>query len=137
MLVFFDTNIHIALLRGTVSVSQLFSVSPGDIKMSPIVASELVRGVRGRSVAKIETLIEAFRSIEPTSWRDAWLQAGLLLPKVFPNHEQIGLSRLQNDCMIAITARDTGALLLSADGHFKSIAKHVPFTWRHERISQV
>src|SRR5207249_1524450 len=36
---------------------------------------------------------------------------GRLLPKIFPDYEAVGLARLQNDCLIALTARYTGTLL--------------------------
>jgi predicted nucleic acid-binding protein len=52
------------------------------------------------------------------------------LPKIFPDHETVGLARLQNDCLIALTARHTGTLLLAADGHFATIRRYVPFPLR-------
>jgi hypothetical protein len=54
-------------------------------------------------------------------------QTGRLLPRVFADHEAIGLARLQNDCLIALTARHTGALLVTIDAHFAMLRRHVPF----------
>ncbi|MGE0827562.1 MAG: hypothetical protein AB7G75_35165 [Candidatus Binatia bacterium] len=31
---------------------------------------------------------------------------------------EVGLAWLQNDCLLALTARYTGAVFLTADGHF-------------------
>ena len=42
----------------------------------------------------------------------------------------MGLARLQNDCLIALTARYTGTLLLAADGHFATLRRYVPFPLR-------
>jgi predicted nucleic acid-binding protein len=46
---------------------------------------------------------------------------------VFPDHEAIGLARLQNDLLIALTARHTGTLLVTSDPHFTALRRHVPF----------
>jgi len=51
-----------------------------------------------------------------------------LLPRVFRDHEAIGLARLQNDLLIALTARHTGTLLVTSDRHFTALRRHVPFT---------
>ena len=67
-------------------------------------------------------------SAEPPSWRRCWIDAGHLLPRMFPDHEAIGLARLQNDLLIALTARHTGTLLVTSDPHFTALRRHVPFT---------
>jgi predicted nucleic acid-binding protein len=46
---------------------------------------------------------------------------------VFPRHEEGGLSRLQNDLLLALTARHTGALFVTSDGHFQTIRRLLPF----------
>jgi predicted nucleic acid-binding protein len=43
------------------------------------------------------------------------------------DHEDVGLSRLQNDCLLALTARRTGALFVTADRHFEAIRRRLPF----------
>ena len=68
--------------------------------------------------------------VEPPSWRRCWYDTGRLLPKIFPDHEEVGLARLQNDCLLALTARYTGAVFLTADGHFDTIRRYVPFQLR-------
>jgi len=35
------------------------------------------------------------------------------------------LARLQNDCLLALTARHTGAILLTADSHFSTFRRHI------------
>jgi predicted nucleic acid-binding protein len=49
------------------------------------------------------------------------------LPVVFRRHEAIGLARLQNDALLALTARYTGTLLLTRDAHFETLRRHAPF----------
>lgn len=63
----------------------------------------------------------------PSSWRRCWMDAGRLLPRVLPHHEELGLTHLQNDALLALTARHTGTLFLTADGHFETLRAHVPF----------
>jgi predicted nucleic acid-binding protein len=97
------------------------------VRPSPIVAGELLRGTAARSRRAVEDLIAKQLPIEPPSWRRAWLDAGRLLPAVFSDHEDVGLSRLQNDCLWALTARRTGALFVTADRHFEAIRRRLPF----------
>jgi predicted nucleic acid-binding protein len=59
-----------------------------------------------------------------------WIEAGRLLPHIFPDHEKVGLARLQNDCLLALTARYTGAMFVTADGHFATIRRYVSFQLR-------
>ena len=98
--------------------------------LSPIVASELLRGVSGRGRRRIEKLVSRLLPLDPPSWRRCWYGTGGLLPKIFPDHDAIGLARLQNDCLLAFTARYTGALFVAADRHFEAIRRHVPFHLR-------
>jgi hypothetical protein len=60
--------------------------------------------------------------------RACWLETGRLLPRVFPDHEAIGLARLQNDLFLALTARYTGSLLVTGYGHFTALRRHMSFT---------
>jgi predicted nucleic acid-binding protein len=129
MIVLCDTSIYVALLRGTLSVREFAELAPGVPQLSPVVASELLRGVKKPGPSRrLGDLIGKMTPAEPKSWRAAWLETGRLLPQIFQDHEEIGLARLQNDCLIALTSRDTGALLVAADGHFASLQKRIPFS---------
>ena len=131
MIAFFDTSVHIPLLLGAVSPDRvLHEVAALSVRLSPVVASELLRGTSGRGRRAVEALVARLVPLEPPSWRRCWLEAGRLLPRVFPHHEGLGLARLQNDCLLALTARHTGAVLVAADRQFETIRAHVPFTLR-------
>jgi predicted nucleic acid-binding protein len=128
MIACFDTNVHIEILRGRLRAdAALDAVSGGPVRLSPIVASELLRGARGRATRAVERLIDQLAPLEPPSWRGAWLQAGRILPRVFERHEEVGLGRLQNDVLLALTARHTGVVVVTGDAHFATIRRHVPF----------
>lgn len=127
MIVFCDTNVHVAVLRGALSVARLAELAPGTLRLSPIVASELLRGSRGKARRSVERLVEQLVPIEPGAWRPAWLAAGRSLANIFEHHEAIGLARLQNDCLLALTAKDTGALFVTADQHFAALRRSIPF----------
>jgi predicted nucleic acid-binding protein len=128
MIAFFDTSIHVDVLRGRLGLDDVVhAVGGGPIRLSPIVASELLRGARGGAIALVEDLIARLRPIEPSSWRRCWLDAGRLLPKAFRRHEAVGLARLQNDVLLALTARQTGTLLLTRDAHFTALCRYAPF----------
>jgi predicted nucleic acid-binding protein len=128
MIAFFDTSIHIDLLTGALSFDHVVQQASGmPVRLSPVVASELLRVVSTRPRSVVERLIRQLVPIEPPSWRQCWYEAGRLLPRIFPHHEEIGLSRLQNDILLALTARHTGAVFVTTDGHFEAIRQRVPF----------
>jgi predicted nucleic acid-binding protein len=128
MITFFDTCIHIDLLTGARSFDEVVQkVGNVPVRLSPVVASELLRGVSKRPRRVIERLVRQLVPIEPPSWRQCWYDAGRLLPEIFREHEEIGLSRLQNDLLLALTARHTGALFATTDGHFAAMSRLIAF----------
>jgi len=128
MLAFFDTSVHVALLRGQCTLDDVLErAAIGPVRLSPVVASELLRGARGRALRAIEDLVARMTPIEPPSWRAAFLETGRLLPRMLTDHEEIGLARLQNDALIGWTARQSGALLVSIDRHFSALRERLPF----------
>ena len=129
MIAFFDTSVHVDLLRGELRVTDVLAqVHGGPVRLSPIVASELLRGASTKAARVVERLVTTLVPIEPPSWRGAWLEAGRLLPKVFADHESVGLARLQNDVLLALTARHTGAVLVSKDRHFAQLQGQIRFS---------
>jgi|SRR5687768_3619856 predicted nucleic acid-binding protein len=131
MIAFFDTNIHISLLTAAISFDHVVQQTGSfPIRLSPIVASELLGGVSSQPRGVVERLVRQLVSLEPPSWRQCWHDAGRLLPRIFPQHQEVGLSRLQNDLLLALTARHTGALFVTTDGHFETIRRLLPFRLR-------
>jgi predicted nucleic acid-binding protein len=137
MIAFFDTNVHIDLLTGKFSLDAVLrEIGSLPVRLSPVVASELLRGVSVQGRSAIDKLISRLISLEPPSWRQCWYDAGRLLPRIFSDYEEVGLSRLQNDLMLALTARHTGALFVTGDSHFDAIRRHVPFELRKLQINR-
>jgi predicted nucleic acid-binding protein len=131
MIAFFDTSVHVSLLRGTIALdAALRMVGALPVRLSPVVASELLRGSSGRARRSVERLVAGLLPVEPPSWRRCWLEAGRWLPRIFRHHEEIGLARLQNDLLLALTARYTGSVLVTRDRHFEAIRAEVPFELR-------
>ena len=131
MIAFFDTNVHIDVLRGTRSLAEILpTIENRRVRLSPVVASELLRGVSGHGARSVIRLVRGLVPIEPPSWRSCWLETGRLLPEVFPDHEALGLARLQNDLLLALTARHTGTLFVTGDAHFTALRRYVPFTFK-------
>ncbi len=131
MIAFFDTSIHVDVLSRRLSLEDAIQAAGGGpVRLSPVVASELLRGATGSAVARVEELVKRLVPIEPPSWRRCWVEVGRLLPKVYPHHEDVGLARLQNDAFLALTARHTGTLFLTRDAHFETLRTHVPFALR-------
>ena len=131
MIAFFDTSVHVDVLSRRLRLEDaLQAVGGGPVRLSPVVASELLRGAMGPATSRVEELVRRLVSIEPPSWRRCWIDAGRLLPRVFEHHGEIGLSRLQNDVLLALTARHTGTLFLTRDAHFETLRRHVPFAFK-------
>jgi predicted nucleic acid-binding protein len=128
MIAFFDTCVHVALLRGEIPLETVLRDGAlGPVRLSPVVGHELLRGTRGRAAKAVEQLVGTLVPIEPPSWRTAFLESARLLQRVFADHEAIGLARLQNDALIAWTARQTGATLVTFDRHFEGLRRHIVF----------
>ena len=128
MIAFFDTSVHVDLLRGTLTFDAIRQqVSFGPLRISPVVASELLRGTRGRARRAVDILVDRLAPIEPPSWRNAFLETGRLLPDVFADHEELGLARLQNDMLLAFTSRHTGGMFVTRDKHFAKLRESLPF----------
>jgi predicted nucleic acid-binding protein len=137
MIAFFDTNIHISVLTGAVSFDHVVQQTGSfPVRLSPVVASELLRGVANQPRNLVERLVRQLLALEPPSWRQCWYEAGRLLPRIFPHHEEVGLSRLQNDILLALTARHTGALFVTSDGHFDTIRRLLPFRLQKLEVSR-
>jgi predicted nucleic acid-binding protein len=128
MIAFFDTSVYVSLFRGLVHKEEPLGAAEGCVlRLSPIVASELLRAAKPESRRRVEDLVASLLPIEPPSWRRSWLEAGRVLPRVFPDHDEVGISRLQNDCLLALTARHNGAILIAADRHFEELAHALHF----------
>ncbi|MGH2396330.1 MAG: PIN domain-containing protein [bacterium] len=131
MIAFFDSNIHIDLLLGRLALDNVLQeIGNLPVRLSPVVASEVLRGMSGQAGRGVEKLIDQLLPLEPSSWRRCWYEAGRLLPRIFPTHEEIGLARLQNDLLLALTSRHTGALFVTTDPHFEAIRRFIPFRMR-------
>ena len=67
MIAFFDTSIHIDVLTGRLPLADALQViGGGPVRLSPVVASELLRGARGRAAARVEELVRRLTPIEPS-----------------------------------------------------------------------
>jgi predicted nucleic acid-binding protein len=131
MIAFFDSNIHIDLLLGRLALDKVLQeIGDLPVRLSPVVASELLRGMSGQGRRSVDKLIDQLIPLEPSSWRRCWYETGRLLPRIFPTHEEIGLARLQNDLLLALTSRHTGALFVTTDAHFDTIRHFLSFRIR-------
>ena len=125
-----DTNVLIRHLRGNLDdafdpFSRRFI-----LRHSAVVLSELYRGA-GSAVAR--RVVDRLVKDAPTIWApttEDWLAAGRLVrtigdAKGFDVHKR---RELQNDCLIALTARRHGAIVLTADtADFRLISSRVEF----------
>lgn len=135
MLALFDTNIYIGELTGKIPLAdtQLWR-SHYLIRLSPVVHHELLRG--SRNTALIEEIGRKTVPTPPPSSK-MWEKGARVLKK-FVHEFGFGeeIFRLQNDILIALTAREIGALVITGDRHFVEIQKMVPFYLCHYRVPE-
>ncbi|HXG20901.1 MAG TPA: PIN domain-containing protein [Methylomirabilota bacterium] len=129
MIAFFDTSVYLDLFAGNLTAAYLSEIfGRYIIRISPIVLHELYRGTRTKKDRRtVDRLASGLLRVQPPSWEEAWIRAGRLLPYLFPDHEAVGLARLQNDLLLALTAHSQGAVFISRDKHFQDIQHILPF----------
>lgn len=134
MLALFDTNIYIGDLSDTIpeTQTQLWR-SQYVIRLSPIVHHELLRGAKEKHWVD-EIKQKTVMTPAPTTkmWEKSAEVLRELVIKLGLNEQMF---RLQNDVLLALTARHIGALVISQDKHFLEIATIIPFHFLHHRAS--
>ena len=98
------------------------------IRLSPIVKSELLRGCKTKR-AQEATQILIDQIIEmPAPSNKMWEQAAIVLSKSSIYNPK-NVEELQNDVLLALTARHSGAILITQDKDFEEIQKYLQFQW--------
>ncbi len=128
MIALFDTNIYIDELIGRLPAGKFNKWRLQYIlRLSPVVYHELLRGARNLS------LIHEIRQktlLLPAPSFTMWEKSAYILRhfrEKFGSSEE--LHKLQNDILIALSARENGALLITRDKHFKQIADFLAFSY--------
>jgi predicted nucleic acid-binding protein len=128
LIAFFDTNIYVDLLRGKITLDNLSSYSNYIIRLSPIVKSELIRGCKTQKAKRLtESYIHHLIEM-PAPTNKIWEQAAVILSR-FPETSQKYSEEIQNDVLLALSAKQNGAILVSQDKDFEIISKCVSFRW--------
>jgi len=132
----FDSSVYItALRRGDDAVLALrrFSVD-APLWLSAVVLQELYAGASDRVIKAVERLERDFdraRRILVPNLSD-WTQAGRVLARVATKYryEKIGLGRLANDALIAMSASRMGVRVITANEQdFSRLAEFRAFQW--------
>ncbi len=128
MLAFFDTNIYIDYLKGLFPAETYREYfQKYIIRMCPVVYQELIRCIRSEKIRKkVKRATQKILFLPPPS-NSMWVQAGDLAAKVVGGFDELTLEKIQNDLLIALTAREYGAFLITQDHHFQRIQKHISF----------
>lgn len=129
MKAFFDTNIYIDVLKGSLPLAFYECyLEKYIIRLSPVVYQELIRCVTSAAFKKkVEKITHRIIFFPPPTTK-MWIMAGNLSGKIMGSSDELTLEKIQNDILIALTARENGALLITQDKHFHIIQKHIPFS---------
>lgn len=128
LIAFFDTNIYVDILRGRIPLEDLSPYSHYIIRISPIVKSELIRGCKTQKAKRLtESYIHHLIEI-PAPTNKMWEQAAVILSRLAQTFQKYS-EEIQNDVLLALSAKQNGAILVSQDKDFEIISKYVSFRW--------
>lgn len=132
--VLIDTNVYIAFMND--GQYEDVVLGPGLVRhMSTVVWMELEVGATHKRAARaVATLGRTFdrvgRLVTPS--HAVWKAAGPLLRKLRSAGRDVRRASLVNDVLIALTARDIGATVITNDASdYGSIGKLIDFSWTH------
>lgn len=130
--VLLDTNVYIGWMNAGLHASAM--TGSGLVRhMSTVVLMELEAGATTaaarRSVGQLATAFDkAGRLVSPSN--TTWRRAGEALRLLRARGREVRRSSLVNDVLIALTARDIGAVVLTSDASdFEAIARVVDFSF--------
>jgi predicted nucleic acid-binding protein len=127
-----DSNVYFAALRGGEAGQRFFDAVRGvmpHVWLSSVVLYELLAGARGdlgRAVIHRITrpLVRAGRLIAASE--TDWAEAGVAQSRIWDSMPSLRDKRLQNDILIACSARRIGAVVVTENTRdFTLIARHV------------
>jgi predicted nucleic acid-binding protein len=130
--VILDTNLYISFMNTGEHESVMLGA--GFVRhMSAVVLMELLVGARTpaarRAVARLERAFEATGRVLPPP-PAAWKRAGGILRGLRASGREVRRASLVNDVLIALTARDIGATVITNDASdFGAIRKLVDFSF--------
>lgn len=126
MIALFDSNIYIDALTGRLPENRIEEWKLSYIlRLSPVVYHELLRGSRNPSIIyEIREKTILFPSPTPHMWEES---AEIIRSIGEKRGFSEGILNLQNDLLIALSAREAGALLITKDKHFKEISSFLSF----------
>jgi predicted nucleic acid-binding protein len=133
----FDSSVYISSLRkgndAALTLRRFAADAP--LWLSSVVLEELYAGADDRAVRAIERLERDFdrasRVLVPSL--SDWAQAGKILSRLARkyHYEQIGLGRLTNDALIAMSAGRAGIKIITANERdFRRLAEFRSFQWQ-------
>lgn len=122
MKVLIDTNCYAALLRGDESVARILD-SATTVYLSTIVAGELLTGFLGgtREKQNRKELEEFICSADRIIVLDVTMETAHRFAHIKDSLRRRGKPIPLNDIWIAAQCMETGATLLSRDGHFRAV----------------
>jgi predicted nucleic acid-binding protein len=114
-----DSDLYIDLIRTgryLPEIDLLYERETPNIFFSSVVAEELLAGARYTSMVKIVTgLVRPFEKVNRilTPSHKDWKAAGTIVAKILATHpwSKEKLSSLENDCLLAASARSNGAFV--------------------------
>ncbi len=115
-LIILDTSVFIDYLRFGRHEQRIQSLA-GPVRISSVVLAELWRGARERAEKEFLLALERNRRLFLTPTEANWLESGRILGQIYAD-QGFGPDKLRDlhfDMLIALTARSSGARLITSD----------------------
>lgn len=123
MIVVADTSVVLDFLDGVIDDPFKLIKPYKIILMSPVTLHEVLRTYPNE--VQLKLIDELEEELLPVPGLNLWIEAAAVLQDLYPLKTEKGIARMQNDILIALSARGIGAPVWSRDADFGLICNHL------------
>ena len=127
MIILADTNIILDCLDGSIPDPHALILPFQIIRISPVVLHEVLRSYSESFQDPLKR--EFSKALTPPPRLEHWTESAQILRILYSKRKEKNIARMQNDILIALSARDLGAPIWSRDSDFEQICNHLGIRW--------
>jgi len=123
MIIVADTSVVLDFLDGVIENPFALIYPYKMILLSPVAFHEVLRTYPENTHANLLKTLK--HELLPAPTLDQWIEAAAILRKLYPLRGLKNIARMQNDILIALSARDIKAPVWSRDSDFELVCHHL------------
>ena len=123
MKVVVDTSIILDFFDGVIENPYKIIQPYRILAVSPVVLHEVLRAYS--SDVQVSIADHLMNELLPPPTLGNWIESASVMRELYPKREKQNVARMQNDVLIALSARDLQAPIWTRDGDFELICKHL------------